>query len=31
MIRLKKLLSEVLLNEGGAYGHMNHAFDTEIN
>ena len=31
MIRLKKLLSEVLLNEGGAYGHMNHPFDTEIN
>ena len=31
MIRLNKLLSEVLLNEGGAYGHMNHPFDTEIN
>jgi hypothetical protein len=31
MIRLKKLLNEVLLTEGGAYGHMNHPFDTEIN
>jgi GNAT superfamily N-acetyltransferase len=24
-------LSEGILNEGGAYGHMNHPFDTEIN
>ena len=31
MIRLNKLLSEVLLKEGGAYGHMNHPFDTDIN
>ena len=31
MIRLGKLLNEVLLKEGGAYGHMNHPFDTEIN
>ena len=31
MIRLNDLLNEVLLNEGGAYGHMNHPFDTEIN
>ena len=31
MIRLKELLNEVLLTEGGAYGHMNHPFDTEIN
>ena len=31
MISLHKLLNEVLLNEGGAYGHMNHPFDTEIN
>jgi hypothetical protein len=31
MIRLHKILNEVLLKEGGAYGHMNHPFDTEIN
>ena len=31
MIRLGKILNEVLLKEGGAYGHMNHPFDTEIN
>ena len=31
MIRLKKILNEVLLNEGGAYGHMNHPFDVDIN
>jgi hypothetical protein len=31
MIRLKNILNEVLLKEGGAYGHMNHPFDTEIN
>ena len=31
MIRLQKILNEVLLKEGGAYGHMNHPFDTEIN
>jgi hypothetical protein len=31
MIRLKKLLNEVLLKEGGAYGHMNHPFDLDIN
>ena len=31
MIRLKELLNEILLTEGGAYGHMNHPFDTEIN
>ena len=31
MIRLKELLNEVLLTEGGAYGHMNHPFDTDIN
>ena len=30
MIRLSKILKEVILNEGGAYGHMNHPFDTEI-
>ena len=29
---VKKNMNEsVLLNEGGAYGHMNHPFDTEIN
>lgn len=31
MIKLKTLLNEILLLEGGAYGHMNHPFDTEIN
>lgn len=31
MIRLKNILTEVLLNEGGAYGHMNHPFDVDIN
>ena len=31
MIRLKNILNEILLKEGGAYGHMNHPFDTEIN
>lgn len=31
MIRLKKILKEVLLKEGGAYGHMSHPFDTDIN
>lgn len=31
MIKLKNILNEVLLKEGGAYGHMNHPFDTEIN
>ena len=31
MIRLKKILNEVLLSEGGAYGHMNHPFDVDIN
>lgn len=31
MIKLKKILNEVLLKEGGAYGHMNHPFDTDIN
>ena len=31
MIRLTHILNEVLLNEGGAYGHMNHPFDSEIN
>jgi hypothetical protein len=31
MIKLKNLLNEVLLLEGGAYGHMNHPFDNEIN
>ncbi len=29
MIRLHTILNEVLLKEGGAYGHMNHPFDTE--
>ena len=24
-------VKEVIINEGGAYGHMNHPFDTEIN
>ena len=24
-------LTEAMINEGGAYGHMNHPFDTEIN
>ena len=24
-------LTEAIINEGGAYGHMNHPFDTEIN
>lgn len=31
MILLKKILNEVLLNEGGAYGHMAHPFDIDIN
>lgn len=31
MIRLRKILNEVLLKEGGAYGHMNHPFDTDVN
>jgi Zn finger protein HypA/HybF involved in hydrogenase expression len=31
MIRLKKILKEVLLKEGGAYGHMSHPFDSDIN
>lgn len=31
MIRLKNLLNEILLKEGGAYGHMNHPFDLDIN
>lgn len=31
MIRLRKILNEILLKEGGAYGHMAHPFDTEIN
>jgi hypothetical protein len=31
MIRLKKIMNEVLIKEGGAYGHMNHPFDTDIN
>ena len=31
MIKLKQILNEVLLNEGGAYGHMNHPFDVDIN
>ena len=31
MIRLRKLMEEVLLQEGGAYGHMSHPFDTDIN
>ena len=24
-------VEEGIINEGGAYGHMNHPFDTEIN
>lgn len=31
MILLKSILNEVLLKEGGAYGHMNHPFDVDIN
>lgn len=31
MILLKNILNEVLLKEGGAYGHMNHPFDIDIN
>lgn len=31
MILLKNILNEVLLQEGGAYGHMNHPFDIDVN
>lgn len=31
MIRLRDIMNEVLLNEGGAWGHMNHPFDTDVN
>jgi hypothetical protein len=31
LVLQKRSLKEGLLKEGGAYGHMNHPFDTEIN